>query len=225
LMEEYRRQLDELGRETGREYELAIAASARPHEVGNLELPQLARVLDFINVMTYDYVSGARRTHFNAPLHAAGDGDPSPAFNTDASIDIFLDAGVPAEKVVVGAPFYARGFGNVAPENNGLFQTGDAQAAGDYQTVDWRVLVRRRPADNGFRRFWHDQADVPWLYNPDTRVFITYDGPDGVRAKADYVRARGLGGIMFWELGGDDGTLLRTIHETLRHQATEAGPE
>ncbi|HEX6132429.1 MAG TPA: family 20 glycosylhydrolase [Longimicrobiales bacterium] len=214
LMEEYRRQLDRLEQETGREYELAIAASARPHEVGNLQLPQLAAVLDFINVMTYDYLSGRNTTHFNAPLRAAA-ADPAPDFNTDASMQIFLDAGVPAHMLVVGAPFYARGLGNVAPENNGLFQQGDPAAAGDFQTIDWRALVRRRPADHGFRRYWNDEARVPWLYNPDTRVFISYDGPDGVRAKADYVRARGFGGIMFWELGGDDGTLLRTIHETI----------
>jgi chitinase len=37
-----------------------------------------------------------------------------------------------------------------------------------------------------------------------------------VRAKADYVRARGFGGIMFWELGGDDGTLLDTIDQVIR---------
>jgi GH18 family chitinase len=34
--------------------------------------------------------------------------------------------------------------------------------------------------------------------------------------KADYARARGLGGVMAWELGGDDdGTLVRTIHARL----------
>jgi chitinase len=46
-------------------------------------------------------------------------------------------------------------------------------------------------------------------------VFFSYDGPDGVRAKADYVRAGGFGGIMFWELGGDDGTQLRAIVDAL----------
>ncbi|CAN5570159.1 hypothetical protein BH24GEM3_BH24GEM3_25190 [soil metagenome] len=34
--------------------------------------------------------------------------------------------------------------------------------------------------------------------------------------KADYVRERGLGGVMIWELSGDDGTLLETLHRRLQ---------
>jgi hexosaminidase len=215
LMEEYRRQLDELGAASGRRYELAIAASARPREIANLELRRLAGAVDFINVMTYDYHSGDSLAHFNAPLHDVAN-DPSPGLNVDASMQIFLDAGVPAQQLVVGAPFYGRGLGSVAAEDAGLFQRGSAADAGDYREITWQALVRRRPAEHGFRRYWHPEAQVPWLYNADTGVFVSYDGPDGVRAKADYVRARGFGGIMFWELGGDDGTLLSTIDQVLR---------
>ena len=57
---------------------------------------------------------------------------------------------------------------------------------------------------------------MPWLYNPATRVWISYDDPESVERKAEYVRRRGLGGVMFWELGGDDGTLLRAIQRGLR---------
>ena len=210
LMEEYRRQLDALGAADGRRYELAIAASARSPGIANLELDRLARVLDFINVMTYDYHSADTIAHFNAPLRAAAD-DPTPALTVDASMNVFLDAGVPARQLVVGVPFYGRGYGRVAADNDGLFQRGSRSDAGEYGEVDYREIVRRRPAEHGFRRYWHADAQVPWLYNAATGVFFSYDGPDGVRAKADYVRARGFGGIMFWELGGDDGTLLRVI--------------
>ncbi|MGH7443954.1 MAG: glycosyl hydrolase family 18 protein, partial [Longimicrobiales bacterium] len=120
--------------------------------------------------------------------------------------------------LVVGAPFFARGYGNGATEENGLFQRADPAAAGEYRTIDWRALVRRRPADHGFRRHWSAEAQVPWLYNPETLVFITYEGPDGVRVKAHYVRAHGFGGLMFWELGSDDGTLLQVIHEAFTTQ-------
>jgi chitinase len=165
--------------------------------------------------MTYDYHSADSLAHFNAPLHDVAN-DPSPRLNVDASMQIFLDAGVPARQLVVGAPFYGRGLGRVAAEDAGLFQRGSAADAGDYREITWQALVRRRPAEHGFRRYWHPEAHVPWLYNADTGVFVSYDGPDGVRAKADYVRARGFGGIMFWELGGDDGTLLSTIDQVLR---------
>jgi chitinase len=214
LMEEYRTQLDALSKETGRRYELAIAASARPGEIASLEPARLARALDFINVMTYDYHSTDTVAHFNAPLRARTD-DQTPRLNVDASMRAFMDAGVPARQLVVGAPFYGRGYGGVAQDGNGLFRRGDRAAAGDWAEVDYRTLVRRRPAEHGFRRYYDDTAAVPWLYNPETGVFFSYDGPDGVRAKADYVRAGGFGGIMFWELGGDDGTQLRAIVDAL----------
>jgi len=56
---------------------------------------------------------------------------------------------------------------------------------------------------------------VPWLYNAERRIWISYDDSQSVELKARYVRERGLGGVMFWELSGDDGTLLRAIHRGL----------
>jgi chitinase len=33
---------------------------------------------------------------------------------------------------------------------------------------------------------------------------ISYEDPQSMRAKAAYVRASGLGGVMIWQLGADD---------------------
>jgi hexosaminidase len=217
LLEEYRRQLDALGAERGRRYELSIAASARPREIANLELDRLPQILDYINVMTYDYHSVAPLAHFNSPLRPVTD-DPTPEMNIEATMRVFTDAGVPRHQLVVGAPFYGRGYGNVAPANHGLLQNGDHRAAQGWGTggIDYRVLRQKGPERNGFTRYWHPQAQVPWLYNPDTRVWISYDDPQSIAAKAAYVRQERFGGIMFWELGSDDGSLLRAIHDGLK---------
>lgn len=216
LLEEYRRQLDALGRARGRRYELSIAASARPQEIAQLELDRLPGILDFINVMTYDYHAGATRTHFNAPLHAVT-GDPTPRLNIDASMSIFTAAGVPRRQLVVGVPFYGRIYGDVAPVDAGLFQAGDHRAETDWgrTSIDYRVLAAREPERHGFTRHWHEEAQVPWLYNPAARVWISHDDKQSIAAKAEYVRTQQFGGIMFWELGGDDGTLLRAVNRGL----------
>jgi chitinase len=216
LLEEYRRQLDALGASQGRRYELSIAASARPREIANLELDRLRNILDYINVMTYDYHSVGPLAHFNAPLRAVP-GDPTPLMNIEATMRIFVDAGVPRHQLVVGAPFYGRGYGSVAAVNNGLFQRGDYQAAQGWGSggIDYRTLRQKDPERNGFTRYWHEQAQVPWLYNAQTRTWISYDDPRSIAAKAAYVREQRFGGIMFWELGGDDGSLLRAIVEGL----------
>ena len=67
----------------------------------------------------------------------------------------------------------------------------------------------------GFQRHWDEQARVPWLYHPQKQIWITYDDAESIGEKAAYVRAEGLGGIMIWELSGDNRTLLPVINEQL----------
>jgi chitinase len=46
---------------------------------------------------------------------------------------------------------------------------------------------------------------------------ISYDDPESLTAKLDLVHREGLGGVMFWELSGDDAenTLLQTLRDQL----------
>ncbi len=121
LLAELRRQLEAQGAKDRRHYELTIAASARPSEIANIELDRIVPLLDFINVMTYDYHTGGSIAHFNAPLFAATN-DPTPELNVDASMRAFRAGGVPADKLLVGIPFFARVYGKVPNVNAGLFQ-------------------------------------------------------------------------------------------------------
>jgi chitinase len=212
LIEELRRHLDALP--GGQRYELTIAVSAL---APRLRLDRLAATVDWINAMTYDYHAGSSIAHFNSPLFRTAD-DPTPTFNVDESVQALLAAGVPAEKVVMGVPFYGRGYRGVPADNNGLFQKADPTAPEDWPSSDiaYRELMRQSPEAHGFQRFWHDEAQVPWLYNPDLQLWITYDDPRSIEMKAAYARQRGLGGVMFWELSGDDGSLLAAIHKGLR---------
>ena len=61
----------------------------------------------------------------------------------------------------------------------------------------------------------HPEARVPFLYNATTGTWITYDDAESVAEKAAYVRSHGLGGVMAWEIGGDDVTLVAAIHKGL----------
>jgi GH18 family chitinase len=59
------------------------------------------------------------------------------------------------------------------------------------------------------------EAQVPWLYDSATGVFISYDDPESVAIKAEYIVSRGLGGAMLWELTQDDGELVEVLHRRL----------
>jgi chitinase len=217
LLVELRRQLDAQGARDDRRYLLTAATAAGPTHVANLELDRVSAVVDWINLMTYDYHSGSRIAHFNAPLYSPV-GDPTPHLNVDATVRLYREQGVLPRKVVVGVPFYGRSYGRVPSANRGLFQPAGGPAPREWGAgeLDYDALTRKRPEADGFRRFWHPDARVPWLYKESIGTWITYDDVQSIGQKADYVRARGLGGIMAWELGGDDdGTLVRTIHARL----------
>lgn len=211
LLAELRRQLDAQGATDRRHYELAIAASAGPRALANIELTRITPLLDFINVMTYDYHAGSRRANFNSPLYAAK-GDSTPALNIDATIRRFLDGGVPANKLLVGIPFYGRAYGSVSSINGGLFQpaTGNPPGwrGGD---GDWKTLSQTRLKDPRYVRHWEPAARVPWLYDSTSGTWVSYDDPESVGEKVKYVLEHKLGGVMIWELGGDDGSLMRVI--------------
>lgn len=109
LLAELRSALDGQAAADGRDYLLSIAAPAGPTLYTNLELDKIHPYLDWINVMTYDFHTGAESTtNFHAPLFPASD-DPvagAAQLNADAALHAYLDAGVPADKLIMGMPFY-----------------------------------------------------------------------------------------------------------------------
>jgi chitinase len=209
LLGELRAQLDAQGAQDGRRYLLTIAAGAGPDAWQPLDWSRIHPLLDWINVMTYDMSgSWSEVTGFNAPLYNSTD-DPPEGMSTDSTLSGILALGVPPDKLVMGVPFYGHGWAGVGSTNNGLHQpyTGmpDGNAEGSF---DYYVLAANYIGT--FQRFWDDAAQVPWLYDAKSGVMITYDDPQSLALKASYVREHGLGGLMFWELSGDNNAELLT---------------
>jgi chitinase len=231
LLAEFRRQLDQRGSAEARRYLLTIAAPAAPQGIANIGLARIAEHVDWVNLMTYDYHTGGNIAHFNAPLYAAPD-DPTPDLNVHATVQRYLAAGVPREKITVGLPFLGYGYAGVASARDGLFQAAERnglEAKDNSADQKWGVgTVRFRQLrdanERNFRRFWHPEAHVPWLFDPESRVWISYDDSHSLSLKSDYVRTRHLGGVMIWDLGGDDGTLLESVYRRLRSREFDIPP-
>ncbi len=133
LMQEFRRQLNALGRANRRHYLLTMFGPAGEQNFSNIELAKVGRTLDFYNVQGYDF-HGTWETNTNhaSPLFDDKQ-DPvqSENFNIDYTINSFLRAGVPARKLVLGIPLYGRGWTGVPNANHGLYQTSTAAAPFD----------------------------------------------------------------------------------------------
>jgi chitinase len=203
LLAEFRRQLDQLGAADGRHYLLTIVAPPGPGKYAHLELGKLPQYLDWISLTTYDFHGPWNaKTNFNAPLYAgAHDSDP---YNVDAAVQAFLDTGVPADKIVVGVPFFGRGFKGVPATNNGLYQphSGVPEGTRGEGIYDWGGIADTYLG--AYNRHWHQEAKAPWLYDAHEQIMITYDDPESLAYKVDYVHQHGLGGVMIWELSADD---------------------
>lgn len=213
LLQEFRRQLDDAGRQRRRPFLLTIAAAAGPATLAKLELREVARSLDFINVMTYDYHGPWEAgTNLHSPLFpSARDPSRTERLSTVETVMAYLAGGVPRHKLVIGVPAYSHGWQGVADVNHGLYQPGTG-----LPTLVYRGAKALRDAGS-FVRFADPRTAGAWLYDPGTQVFRTYDDPAVMQAKACFVRALGLGGIMMWELGGDtpDAELTAALHASL----------
>ncbi len=65
-----------------------------------------------------------------------------PEFSSQVTVDAYLQRGAPRSKLVMGVPFYSRGWTGVTNQNNGLFQpaTGPAPATYEAGYEDYRLL-------------------------------------------------------------------------------------
>ncbi|WP_054027303.1 glycosyl hydrolase family 18 protein [Bacillus sp. FJAT-28004] len=214
LLQEVRKELDTAEIVDGKTYELTIASGASPSYANNTELAQIAATVDWINIMTYDFNGGwSTKSAHNAPLYtdsaAVQAGIPNAdTFNVAKGVQGHLDAGVPANKLVLGVPFYGRGWSGCAagPNGDGQYQAcASTPPAGTWEAgvFDYGDLAAQYINKNGFVRYWNDVAKVPYLYNAASKVFISYDDYESFGYKIDYLKTKGLAGGMFWELSSD----------------------
>ena len=210
LLQAVRARLDALDRQRGGHTLLTIAA-ADGEAARGLDLVAITPLLDWINLMTYDFhASFGAVTGHHAGLDRSASA-PEGSRNAVQAVDEFLAAGVPAAKINLGVAFYSRAFEGVAAIGHGLNQAYAEQG----EAMAWREL-RDLPGRDGWERHWDARAQAPWLWNPRYQRFIGYDDPQSLAAKAAFVRARGLGGMMYWEHRHDrDDELLDAMRGAL----------
>ncbi|HUP48188.1 MAG TPA: glycosyl hydrolase family 18 protein, partial [Thermoanaerobaculia bacterium] len=191
---------------------LLTIASGGGRYFDHTEMDRLHHFLDWINVMTYDFAgSWSTTTGHHTPLYRSA-AAPDSIAGSDF-IEQHLRAGIPPRKIVLGAAFYGRSWKGVNRENNGLFQPYESY---DSDVPYSRIVAEYLPS-GAFERMWDEAARAPYLWDAAAGRFVTYDDPQSLREKARYVKARGLGGMMYWEHSHDPGeTLLDAIVMSFR---------
>jgi chitinase len=221
--------------------ELSFAAGAHAgifEEV--VEWDKVMKMMDYVNIMTYDIGSyqnrpdlpqyrhlalgeDAKITYHHTALYSTPDQlhaipgkyaqfkTPGQERSVDWCVKYLLKMGIPANKIIVGAAFYGRVYEGVDYLNDGLYMPGTYKGG-----VSFKNFQTELSPDSGYVYHWDDKAQAPWVYNKEKKIFVTFDDKKSVELKTKYVVDNKLGGIMFWQLGNDsykDG-LLDVIYRT-----------
>ncbi len=232
LMKELRQALNTLTRPQT----LTFASAGWKPYYKNIELNEVMKHVDYMNVMTYDQVGS--KSPFTGHHTALGfiseeDIKNTPAWSyveerreaikkrglsydprsVERIIDFCLAQGVRPEQLVIGAAFYGRAWKGVPPQNNGLYQSNSGAHIG---WSAYRQIRKEFEADKNYKRYWDAVAKAPFLYNARDSIFISYDDTVSVQLKTAYALQKKLGGIMFWQLGNDTkdpNSLLKAMYE------------
>jgi chitinase len=221
LLQEFRNQLDALGKQNHRHYLLSIFAPAGSQNYTNLELKNVAAQLDFLNLQGYD-LNGtwdSVTNHASSIFDSRQDPNAGQGLFVDAVVSAYLNAGVPGRKLVVGVPLYGRGWTGVPNVNGGLYQTSTGAApspSGDTLQTDGVATFMTLQSLPGFESHFDARRIAHWLYAPSTQTFWSYDDPFIAKAKTIYIDRRvhgGLGGAVVWAVKDDDanGTMMKTL--------------
>ncbi|HZU27539.1 MAG TPA: glycoside hydrolase family 18 protein [Bryobacteraceae bacterium] len=212
LLKELRQRFDREEKRLGRPLVTSSATGATQIWLDHTDMRAASKWLTTVNMMCYDwYYNDAKNTGHDSPLYTSA-ADPK-HISIDDAVKMYRAAGVPAHKIVVGVPFYGRRWEGIASTNNGLWQPTSRDGS-EVNFGNIEPLINQQ----GFRRFWDSTAAAPYLYNAQSKTFITYNDAEAEAARAEYVKKHHLGGIMFWEYTGDPrNTLLDAIDAALAH--------
>ncbi|AMP09185.1 glycosyl hydrolases 18 family protein [Collimonas arenae] len=222
LLQALRDKLDSGTKRDGHRYLLTAAIGNNQGFFQNTEMAKVAAILDWANIMTYDF-SGpwSKFAGHVAPLYndpAIARPDANDKFNVSSTVEMALQAGIPAKKMVLGMPFYGYSWKQCGAARHGQHQDCDGKGRGSVEEgeLDFADIDGKLVNQNGFTRYWNDSAKVPYLFNPQTGEFVSYDDVQSLDYKIAYLKKMGLAGAMFWQLSADrNGILLDKVAQEL----------
>ncbi|KAJ2821675.1 hypothetical protein FBU31_004824, partial [Coemansia sp. 'formosensis'] len=220
---------------------ITLAVRVQPFDINgapSTDVSAFAKVVDYANLMQYDINGGWNNvTGPNAPFNFQKGEGLQVSFVS--AINDWIAAGFPASQLTAGIGFYGRS--TIALEDmtkdptnqyqpqSQLVPLGDSEDAPWYDvcagttansgTWQWKhlrdqgILTSPSAAAAPWVRQWDPVSQTPWLFNPSTKQFISYDDPQSLQVKINYAASKGLAGAMVWSANMDyNNELMNVLH-------------
>lgn len=188
---------------------LAVAAGYDKIDTG-YNIPQLVDYVDYVSVMTYDlHGQWETKTGAASGLYPPTDYEPGSLdeyYTGDYAIQYWIDHGMPRNKIVMGLAAYGRGWtlesstpgqGLGAPAIRGCDPMKDTQQEGVLNYIEALTVIN----SGGVTQF--DPATTT-MYVQKGDQWYSYEDPDSIVYKVDYIKDEGLLGGMLWAVDNDD---------------------
>ena len=196
------------------------------------DAPDIAAVqssFDQVNIMTYD-MSGAWDgwvVWHNAPVYDGGlkfPGTNRLVPSADGDVNTYISAGIAKGKIGIGADFYGYVWSGVTTPRQTWSSTPSVN-----DNVAYYTLMNTYAANP---ILWDSVAQAAYIsVTTGGGKFISLDDERTMAAKAAYVRKKGIGGMIIWELGGgyrasapagQRDKLLQAVKQAFFSQSTDA---
>jgi len=172
--------------------ELVLTMDVNPSD--EFVLPASHPNIAQVNVMCYDMDTSVTMARYNSAL--IGDG---PVHKSCALyLNWFEKRGIPPGKLGIGLPFYGRRFSPAA----GPWELGTFSPTGGRVTVYYNELVSDPIRWRESNKRWDEtfQAQYLSVTSITPNEFVSYTGPEQIRAAVELLRSGGYGGVMVFAL-------------------------
>lgn len=184
LMKEIRAKLDKMESEKGRK--LYLTTALHSWRVYSKDLAdELAKYVDWINIMTYDMGGGiwGNQAGHNTPLNGIE--------RELKNWEVFSKS-----KLNIGLANYGFRYKGIKP---GQKIDGKLDKYGCYFSYNSFLPLLKE----GWESEYDNDAKVNYFYSPDRREFVTMENPETIKTKLEWIKQRKYLGVFWWEFSYD----------------------